>query len=120
MSTASATTTRDGQLSFQDGLTRKARGQARVTSNTDAEWAAAVDATILRWANTGQPFTAEDVRFLAAYFADAGEPHHPNAWGARMSAAGRRGVIRKTGRYVQAGRAERHAAVIAEWIGTGT
>lgn len=39
------------------------------------------------------------------------EPHHPNAWGALMLAASRRGLLKPTGRYVAAASKKSHASV---------
>ena len=42
-----------------------------------------------------------------------GEPHHPNAWGALINTAVKRGLIVKTGQYTQMRRASAHARVNA-------
>lgn len=107
------------QLTFQDGATLRDRGVARVSSNADPEWVAAVDAIILERADSGHPFTSESVRYIAAKHG-IGEPHHPSAWSARFAAASKRRIITKTGRYYQSRRPERHSAVVAEWVGAWT
>lgn len=39
------------------------------------------------------------------------EPHHPNAWGALILAAQKRGLLRPTGRFVSAASKKSHASV---------
>ena len=55
--------------------------------------------------------TGEELR--APIVAAIGEPHHPNAWGALINTALKRGLIAKTGRYTQMRRASAHARVNA-------
>lgn len=79
-------------------------------------WRAGVDAVVADLAGSGVAFTSADVRALAAE-RGLGDPDHPNAWGAVMTAAKKRGQIEKTGRYVGSAAAGRHSAAIAEWRG---
>jgi hypothetical protein len=95
----------DGEQLRDDGL-------AAVSAATVTGWRLAADHAIERLAGTGGTFTAEDVRRLA------GDPlgSHPNAMGARLSAAARRGTIVPAG-YVQATRPQSRARVLRAWKG---
>jgi hypothetical protein len=55
--------------------------------------------------------TGEDIRRLSGL-----EPHHPNVWGATLNHIGRKGVISKTGRYVQPKDTKSNASVVKEYI----
>lgn len=89
----------------------KAFGMAQVDlALSDAQWRAVADLAIRELARQGVPFSAEDVCAIA------GRPVHPNAVGARISAAARAGRIRRAG-FAKAQRPERHANVMATWTG---
>jgi predicted HD phosphohydrolase len=85
-------------------------GVARVDRATGGEWRDSCDAVIRTMAQSGLPFTAEDVRDWV------GEPHHPNAWGARFLDARRSGIVDRIG-YRTARRPEAHARVVAIYKG---
>lgn len=96
------------------GETRKLRGIGRVTDH-NGEWLGNVLALVARLAilQGRDGFTVEDVRALAER-RGLPEPDHPNAWGAAMHVARRRGLIREAG-YRKATRADAHARVIRAW-----
>ena len=88
------------------------RGMA-ITETAEAmagDWTLRADAAIRDLASHEAPFSAEDVARLA------GRPSHPNAMGARINAAARRGIIVKAGS-VLATRRERHANEMRLWRG---
>jgi hypothetical protein len=74
--------------------TARDTGVDLVSENTYENWKATVDLIIGAFAASGYIFTADDVRQVAAgpgY--EIGEPHHPNAWGARFITAARQDLI---------------------------
>jgi hypothetical protein len=75
----------------------------------------AIDQAITRWARTLAPFVADDIRDEVPILASS-----PNVLGARVSAAARKGLIRKTGMYRPSRAASRHGGVVAEWVGVGS
>ncbi|MCA8950229.1 MAG: DUF4118 domain-containing protein [Planctomycetes bacterium] len=89
----------------------------RSASAAAPSWRAVVAGVVAECAAKGSPFTSADVKELASR-RGAGPAPHPNAWGAVITAAKKRGLIEKTGRYVKSAAAGRHAASIAEWVGT--
>lgn len=94
------------------GVAAKAAGIARIDLRPEGQpWRAVADAVLLDLARTGGPFTSEDVTRVA------GQPGHPNAVGALLNAAARRGLIARVG-FVQADRANQHGALISQWRGT--
>ena len=101
------------QLTLDLSAARTARddGIASVEANSDEEWKDAVDAVIARLAATGEKFTADNVRA-----AGVGEPHHPNAWGARFTAARRKGLVERIG-FDESARPAGHARAVAVWRG---
>lgn len=99
------------------GDAAKAAGIAQANDNADAAWRAVFDAELLRLAQGGVPFTTDDV------VDESGLPPagmSPNAVGARVNAAARRGWILPTGVYRKGERVARHSGMSREWIGTGT
>ena len=96
-----------------EGEEAKQEGQHRVTENQQAEWKADVAVIIEQLARRPNGFTGDDVRELAST-AGIGEPTHPNAWGAAMSAAAKRGLIQAVG-YERSAMPSRHAAVVRVW-----
>ena len=82
----------------------------RAETAINAAWIELAEVAILQLAARGEPFSAEDVARLA------GRPSHPNAMGARINAAARRGIIVKAGS-VLATRRERHANEMRLWRG---
>lgn len=97
-----------------EGRRRRDDGM-RVAEHASHPWVkTAIDRAIRDRANTRQPFTSDDVRAEVELLASS-----PGVLGARINAASRRGLIVKTGRYVQSRNASRHGGVVAEWIGAG-
>jgi hypothetical protein len=74
------------QLTLADAL--KEQGLAQVDSNASDWWKQCADQGIRHLASTGQVFQCADLIDLGVP-----EPHHPNAWGARMNAAAKAGLI---------------------------
>ncbi len=104
-----------GPRDVDEGLRRKAEGQERAETGYSQRdgWGARFDAAVKALAMSRRPFTSEDVT------ARVGMPPSgsPSAVGARMTAAAKRGWIRKTGRTVKAERPNQHAAMLTEWRG---
>jgi hypothetical protein len=65
----------------------------------------------------GQTLTGEDIRFRLMQ--EEIQPHHHNAWGALISAAVRKGLIRETGRWVAMRGARSKARRTPEYWRTG-
>jgi transposase InsO family protein len=86
------------------------RGILQVDANTSEDWKATCDGVISWLARNGAEFTAEDVRPWIP------EPPHPNAMGARFSAAVKTGVIQHLC-YRKAKRAKAHARILAVYRG---
>lgn len=84
--------------------------------NARDRWRAIVGGVVAELAIQGEPFSSNDVRACATE-RGVGEPHHPNAWGAAMTSAYRRGLIEKTGCSVKSKGSARNSARIAEWVG---
>ena len=103
------------QLTLDLSAARTARddGIASVEANSHEEWVGAVDKVIEMLAAGGREFTSDSIRNIVAAH---GEPHHPNAWGARFAAAARRGLIHRVG-YRQSARPAGHARAVAVWRG---
>lgn len=77
---------------FSEAEARKQQGMDQVDANASDWWKACADQAISHMAGTGRVFQAADLADLGVP-----EPHHPNAWGARMNAAAKRGVIERVG-----------------------
>ena len=92
----------------------KQEGCAVVAFNAGPLWNRAVDECIAECALAFDEFTYDDVRRLAAQ-RGIPEPHHPNAWGARMHAAARHGICRMTGRRRRSLRGIAHARQVEIW-----
>jgi hypothetical protein len=99
-------------LDRADGERLKAAGMAAADANADERWKADFDARLNLLAASGRAFTSEDVT------REVGLPPSgsPNAVGARINAAARRGVIVRVGD-VKAARVNQHATRISSWIG---
>jgi hypothetical protein len=95
-----------------EGERRKDEGQKLVTAHQPDRWKAGVASVIAWLARCGTPFTGDDVRSLASL--QHGEPEHPNAWGAQISAAAKRGDIEAVG-YTTSKQPSRHGAVVRLW-----
>lgn len=78
-------------------------------------WHVAADRAMGYLAKTGREFTADDLRRLLD---QAGEPATPNAYGGLMMAWARRGLIRKTGQFMNSTQPKRNGGVNAVWVGT--
>jgi len=90
---------------------RQARdeGMRRVIGNAPPRWPQAAYAYI-RALPAGSVVTGEIIRRRCL---EAGiVPHHPNAWGAIINASIKRGILVKTGRYVQPIDVKSHARMI--------
>lgn len=67
-----------------------------VLENAGDDWRTAAHAVVCCMA--GEEVSGEDIRLRCLRYGI--KPHHPNAWGAFISGLSRRGLLRKTGRYV--------------------
>jgi hypothetical protein len=99
-----------GSPAINPGWKAAVAGMAQADAAEDEAWKARADIAIDQLAKSGREFTAEDVR------AGAGDPRRPNAFGARLQAASRSGVIVKVG-YRASRRASLHAHPVALWRG---
>lgn len=96
----------------ESGAVLRDRGAASVDSREDGVWwRSCVDTAIDTLCASGQRWTTDDLRDLGVP-----EPLHPNAWGARLIAAARRGQIVRVG-YVPSRRAESRGRALAQWRG---
>lgn len=94
------------------GEQAKAEGMARADLATTFLWRDAADAAIARAAASGEVFQAADLPTRWG----CPEPRHPNAWGARIGAAARAGVIRAVG-YGQSNRPTTARSAVRLWQG---
>lgn len=101
----------DGQLDLL-GETLKAEGMARAEQSTDDWWRDTCDRAIDQAALTGRPFQAFD---LCEWYG-LPEPRSANAWGPRLSAAAKRGVIRAVG-YAPSSRPTTAKSAVRLWQG---
>lgn len=87
-------------------------GMATADAGQPEDWRAAVDRRIAELADTGRPFTADDVS------TEVGDSPTGSrgAMGARFHHASRRGVIRRVG-YVPSGRPSVRAHPVGQWQG---
>lgn len=92
------------------GLELREEGVARVDRATDAKWKSRCDTVIRTLAQSGLPFTAEDVR------EQVGDPPRQNAFGSRFLKANSSGLIEKVG-YQTARRPEAHARILPVYKG---
>tara|TARA_S200002703_G_scaffold158798_1_gene170155 strand:+ start:10222 stop:10536 length:315 start_codon:yes stop_codon:yes gene_type:complete len=102
-------------MSREAGQKLQAEGQEQVMDNQAAEWRADVAKVIGSLAASGREFTNDDVRELAN-LTGVGQPTHPNAWGASISAARKRNEIELVG-YRTSTQTSRHAGVNRVWRG---
>lgn len=77
---------------YAEAEARKQHGMAQVDGNADGWWKACADQAIDALAASGKTFEAYDLSLMGVP-----DPHHSNAWGARMNAAAKRGVIKRVG-----------------------
>lgn len=78
-------------------------------------WHTAAHRALTKLAKTGKPFTADHLRRLIG---EDVQPHHPNVIGAFFRVARTEGIIRPTGRFVDAETPSRRGGAIREWVGT--
>lgn len=80
-------------------------------TNAGSVWNDGADRVIVEMAATGTTFTADDFRVRLLV-----QPHHPNALGAALARAARRGVITAVG--VETSRTpSRHGGLVRVWAG---
>jgi hypothetical protein len=87
---------------------RRDEGIGHVDLAEGVIWKSKADAAIRFLADTGQTFTADDVRRIA------GDPRHPNAMGGRLLAASKSRLIEAVG-VNQSTRPEGHARRMTVW-----
>lgn len=97
----------------------KLDGMFAAAAAAAGEWHDDARNTIRELAATGEPFTSEDVVAVVGLPRGNVATNRNNAVGAIMSAAARRGEIRKVG-YRNAKRPALHAAALAVWVGNTT
>jgi len=98
---------------FGDRLKEKGMGRAELSEEISASgWNARADAAIRALALLRIEFTSEDVTKRVGLPARS-----TGAVGARMNAAARRGIIKWTGRMVNAKRPNQHSALLKQWRG---
>ena len=97
------------------GVQARETGESRALTAAD-DWRSQADRAIKYLAHLDDPFTSEDVIARAGLPTGNTRTNANNAVGAVMSAAARRGLIRKTG-YTQSSRPSSHGAIIALWEG---
>ena len=106
--------TRTFRRAESDGEARKAAGmaQAALTADqgVDAAWRSAAIDVVRVLANSGKPFTINDVTD------QVGLPSHRNATGSLLPTLARQGLIRKVG-FSKGTRASQHARDVALWRG---
>ena len=101
----------------QEGDRRKHEGMQRAEDAALTEWKQDFDSHLTALAERGYRFTADDVVARSGLPSGGIAQNANNAVGAMMNGAARRGLIRKTGRYVKGRRASSHSRMIAEWVG---
>ena len=99
------------------GLDHKESGMRQAIDFAKLPWKDRFDLTIRRLADSGYPFTSEDVTAAAGLPRGFIQGNRNNAVGAMMNAAARRGTIRKTGKRVPSRRPTSHGAELAQWVG---
>jgi hypothetical protein len=85
-------------------------GIAAVLASTDLEWRVAAERQLEDLARSGERFTSEDLTRVV------GVPPSPNAVGAVVNGAARRGLIRPVG-FTNATRPSQHSATLRVWEG---
>jgi hypothetical protein len=111
----------DWSLYVGEDLTRygcqlRDEGMERVTRSQTQYWRDMVDSIIQDLAFGGRPFTIDDVREVSDRMG-LPDPKHPNAWGARIGGAARRGLISRTGDVRPSTHPDRHAHRNPVWVG---
>jgi len=95
----------------EPGRVARDAGIAKVKKNSDGWIAKAID--FVERMPSGWIGTGEDIKLLAT--PQIGAPHHPNAWGALTNAVTRRGLLVKTGRWLQTKGEKSHARNVQEY-----
>lgn len=100
----------------QEGRQRRDKG-AKAVLQPRPVFKALAGEIIADFIKRGETITAErvQVEFLARF--PGAVPPHPNAWGAVILGAAKRGLIRFTGRYVATVKPASHARQIRVWEG---
>jgi len=103
-----------GQPTLDDALAAAQDGQDRAERHADPDWKTVCRRIIRQLADTGVPFTSDDV--CQALDAVPEATHDRRAGGPMIAAAGRRGLIVKTGEMRRSTR--RHGTPQWLWVGT--
>jgi len=100
-----------------EGDTLKEEGMAQALMKQGLEvWSAGFDTALRDLALTGLPFTAEDVVDVAGLPHES-VPNGNNQIGAKINAAAKKGMIRKTGEWRKSVRPSSHSRELREWVG---
>lgn len=99
-------------MDLVNGAQLRDLGMARADAVQPEDWRHHVDVIIGTLADSGEPFTSDDVSALTGDSPTGSR----GAMGARFNAAARRGVIRRVG-YVPSRRPSVHAHPVALWQG---
>lgn len=97
-------------LDLMDGHALRDQGVASVDEAEPEDWKTRADRAIAELAARKEPFSADDVRERC------GDPVHPNAMGARLLFAAKRGMIERCG-LMRSTRPSCHAHLNPAWIG---
>lgn len=97
----------------QDGEQRKRIGIKQVEDHNPS-FCDTITGIIAALVMVKATITSDDVRNAAA-IAGVERPNHPNAWGAAMTSAARKGFIEKTGEYTKSKTKTRNSGLIAVW-----
>ena len=100
------------------GIALGESGKQTALDNAPHQWRERFDRALTYLASLDDPFTVDDV-IARAGLPRMSEMNKNNAVGAIMSAAARRGLIRRTG-YEQAGRSLSHGRAVSVWQGVRT
>lgn len=102
------------QPTLDEALAAAQDGMDRAERHADPDWKQAARDVIARLAVSGEPFTSDDV--CAALDQVPESIHDRRAVGPMIAAAGRSGLIRKTGDMRRSTR--RHGSLQFLWVGT--
>lgn len=101
-------------LDFTRSQALKEEGMARALEHAGRTWTDRVVEALKLYAEAHAEFTVE--RFRWQWLFDGGEQAaSPKAWGAVTNTAARRGLIKRTGRFVAAQSEKTHGHFIATW-----
>lgn len=90
-------------------------GIARATRHASSVWLDAADRIVRALAHRGQPFTSDDAWAQLAALGYQ-EPQEPRALGGVLKRLAARGVIRKTGGWMESRRPQNHGRPVAVWV----